>query len=246
MNKYETHLKGYGHGLPEGNRLPDILKMISTIKADTILDIGCGDGSISIVLRDALGAKEVHSVELSPEGMQQARQRGVQCHSVDMDKNPLPFSDNSFDFIHAGEVIEHLYDPDRLLDEIYRVLAPNGSCVISTPNLACWRNRILLGLGYQPIHTEASSRESSIGKFLSSKLRAPGCGHIRVMTLGAFKEMLKMHGFRIKQLTGATGTTAPFLPSPARIPLSLIDKASCKLPSMALLVVALIEKNNKT
>ena len=31
MNKYETHLKGYGHGLPEGNRLPDILKMIRTI-----------------------------------------------------------------------------------------------------------------------------------------------------------------------------------------------------------------------
>lgn len=50
------------------------------------------------------------------------------------DIQALPFPDNSFDAIVAGEVIEHVDDPDKALQEIRRVLRPNGALVASTPD----------------------------------------------------------------------------------------------------------------
>jgi len=54
----------------------------------------------------------------------------------------FPFSDNYFDTVFAGEIIEHLYNPDHLLAETYRVLKPKGIFVLTPPNLASIHNRI--------------------------------------------------------------------------------------------------------
>jgi SAM-dependent methyltransferase len=47
---------------------------------------------------------------------------------------PLPFADQSFDVVFAGELIEHLPDPVEGLDEFHRVLRPGGRLILTTPN----------------------------------------------------------------------------------------------------------------
>lgn len=56
--------------------------------------------------------------------------------------NGLPFENESFDAVHAGELIEHVIYPPTFLMEVRRILKPDGVLVLTTPNLFYWRNRL--------------------------------------------------------------------------------------------------------
>lgn len=68
---------------------------------------------------------------------------------------PLPFRDGALDGIFAGEVIEHLFDPVTFLIECRRVLGPDGSIVLTTPNLAALTDRIRFIVGRSPRQIDA-------------------------------------------------------------------------------------------
>lgn len=51
-----------------------------------------------------------------------------------LDETPLPIPPDSQDVVIAGDIIEHLRRPFDLLDDIRRILKPNGSLIITTPN----------------------------------------------------------------------------------------------------------------
>lgn len=95
-----------------------------------------------------------------------------------------------FKCIVMAEVIEHLYDPDRLLDVILKTLVPGGVLVISTPNLSGFLNAFSLLLGFQPVDTEVSTVYPYGRPFT---MGGKCVGHIRVFTLKALKEMLSSH-----------------------------------------------------
>jgi len=163
-----------------------------------VLDIGCGDGSFCIMLNNVSPSLELYGIDISKDAVLAASKKGIRAYCLDVDKEKLPFEDNFFDGIFCGEVIEHLYDPDHILDEIYRVLTENGTCVLTTPNLASWYNRIFLLLGYQPFFTEVSLRHG-VGHPFPFWL---GGGHIRVFTPKALSELVELHGFRILSKIG--------------------------------------------
>lgn len=54
----------------------------------------------------------------------------------------LPFDDASYDVLYAGEIIEHVADPDLALAEWNRVLRPGGTLIVTTPNRERFLNRI--------------------------------------------------------------------------------------------------------
>ncbi len=170
--------------------------------ARRVLDIGCGVGAAGRYLQEGLGAAELYGVEISERRLAAARLRGVAASLADVNVEPLPFDDGSFDAVFCGDIIEHLTDTDHLLDEIGRVLAPGGVCVLSTPNLAMWPNRLALALGWQPFDTSVSLRhEVGRPKLLVSDW---GCrGHLQVFTLRAMRELLAAHGFRVLAVRGA-------------------------------------------
>ncbi|XOV79305.1 MAG: class I SAM-dependent methyltransferase [Aestuariibacter sp.] len=55
-------------------------------------------------------------------------------HICDVEKQPLPFSDNEFDVIYSKSFIEHLYYPERYLAEAFRVLKPGGMLLTLVPD----------------------------------------------------------------------------------------------------------------
>lgn len=174
-------------------------------RVDKVLDIGCYDGAFSILIGTRLSANEVFGVDISESNVAEAQAKGCRAVVCDIDSSRLPFDDASFQAIHAGDIIEHLYNPDALLTEIHRLLASAGICILTTPNLAALANRIALLLGYQPFPV-GTSLEHDPGKLLLSNALLLG-GHIRVFTLRALKELLLIHGFKVLRTEGMAMST---------------------------------------
>ena len=167
------------------------------------MDIGCGDGNFTMLMAKSLGAKEIYGVDISEKGVEMARKKGVKAFKIDVDEENLPFNDNYFDVVTALEVIEHLFDPDHFLEEVYRVLKPNGIFILSTPNLAAIHNRIALLFGYQPFPMGVSAR-INIGRIYEPDSEHPqSLDHVRVFTLRSLKELLKIHKFEILEIKGS-------------------------------------------
>jgi ubiquinone/menaquinone biosynthesis C-methylase UbiE len=110
-----------------------------------LLEVGCGDGSWLTRMR--LLGWEVEGQEVDPKAAQNARSdHRLKVHLGTLEDSRIP--DNTFDAITMNHVIEHVYDPVKLLSECRRILKPKGILVAITPNTkslghryfgACWR-----------------------------------------------------------------------------------------------------------
>ena len=67
---------------------------------------------------------------------------GQKVDIANLNHEPLPYGDATFDVVTATEVIEHLEDFREVLREIYRVLKPGGVCILSTPNILNLNSRL--------------------------------------------------------------------------------------------------------
>ena len=110
-----------------------------------ILDVGCATGYVALMLMK-LG-HEVTGIELNQKMASSAKAKGVHVIEQDLEE-PLSLPSASVDVVHACEIIEHLFDTEGFLHEIHRVLSPNGTVILSTPNLNSLMNRfrVLFGL----------------------------------------------------------------------------------------------------
>jgi SAM-dependent methyltransferase len=163
------------------------------------VDIGCGTGTATKYIGETIGAQSIAGVDISARAVEDARHNGIDAYAVDTEAEPLPFADGSVDAIHCGEVIEHVVDTDHLLDEIKRILAPHGVCVLTTPNLAAWHNRAALLLGYQPFLSQVSFRYGAGRPPIAA---GEGGGHLRMFTRWALREFLRMHGVEVIEERG--------------------------------------------
>lgn len=95
----------------------------------TILDIGCGTGAMSA----RIGRwGRVVSADFSPLALQFSRRRGL-THLVGADAMRLPLGCDRFDVLVAMDMLEHLPDDCRALEEFYRVLKPGGRVFATVP-----------------------------------------------------------------------------------------------------------------
>ena len=122
----------------------------------------------------------VYGIDGAKDALKEAKKRGVITKLGDVSKS-LPYEDGYFDFVFAGEIIEHLLDTKSFLNEINRVLKPSGYLVITTPNLARVDDRIKFLFGKTPRHT------TPIHPYLYL--------HIRPFTFDSLKKVLKLCGF---------------------------------------------------
>ena len=113
-----------------------------------ILSIACSTGVIEEKIKDRLGLT-VFGIDGAKKSLATAHKRGIITKCADVSE-PLPFENNYFDFVFAGEIIEHLFDSRFFLKEIHRVLKINGYLILSTPNLARIDDRLKFLLGKTP------------------------------------------------------------------------------------------------
>ena len=99
-------------------------------KGMRMLEPGCGRGEFLKNFKD-LGL-DVVGVDASPEAI--AFVDGLDIKLCDIENEKLPFNDNTFDVIYSKSFIEHLYYPEKYLEEAYRVLKPNGILLTLVPD----------------------------------------------------------------------------------------------------------------
>ena len=99
-------------------------------KGMKMLEPGCGRGEFLNNFKN-LGL-DVVGVDISPEAIE--FENGFEVKLCDIEKDKLPFDDNSIDIIYSKSFIEHLHYPERYLEEAYRVLKPNGIFLTLTPD----------------------------------------------------------------------------------------------------------------
>jgi SAM-dependent methyltransferase len=97
----------------------------------TLLDIGCGPGTITVDLAERVAPGRVVAVEPTDAALDLARaeadRRAVSSvEFVTADVHALDFPDASFDVVHAHQVLQHVADPVRALAEMRRVCRPGG------------------------------------------------------------------------------------------------------------------------
>jgi SAM-dependent methyltransferase len=97
-----------------------------------VLDAACGEGYGSALL--ATTAESVTGVDIDEHTLSHARSRHPGPDFVAADVRELPFEDGSFDLVVCFETIEHVPDPETVLDELRRVMAATGLLLVSTPN----------------------------------------------------------------------------------------------------------------
>lgn len=98
-----------------------------------VLDAACGSGYGSSYLAET--AAHVTGIDLSPEAVDYAWKRysGPNICFETMDAVHLRFGDNTFDTIVSFETVEHVSDVGAYLNEVRRVLKPDGVYLVSTP-----------------------------------------------------------------------------------------------------------------
>ena len=204
-----------------------------------LLDVGCGNGTITTKIRQVLGLGAVDGVDLLAGKLDVPS--WLRMKYADFDKDKLPYADSSFDAVYCGEVVEHLYNPDNLLSEIHRVLSPTGVCLITTPNLGSWYNRIVVLLGYQPCSISASFYHENVGKMINIVGHR---GHIRGFTLRALKELLKIHNLEpIKVMGWNMGVSETYLSNPIiQYPAFAVDTVLSRVPSLAARIAVAVKK----
>ena len=145
------------------NRLSQI---VSTLDAQNILEVGCGEGFVISHLRRSGIRASFEGIDKSEEALLLARGLNPGVPFSRGDVCSLRFKDKSFDAVLALELLEHLHEPGRALEEICRV---SRQCVIlsvpheplfSLGNLA--RGRHIRRLGRDPEHVQFWSQRSFI------------------------------------------------------------------------------------
>ena len=162
-----------------------ILSMLENLPKGKVLDAPAGAGAISRLL-----AKEGHNVVAFEMDEREFAAKEVPLIIGDMNQ-PLPFWDDSFDYIVCIDGIEHLENPYFAIREFAKILKSGGDLLISTPNISAFRSRaryLLTGFhnkGKVPLH----------------ELNPSPLHHINLMTFPEIRYALHRFGLKLNTIT---------------------------------------------
>ena len=145
-----------------------------------MLDVGCGDG----VILEGLQAEDRYlvGVDFSTVAAVESHKRGIEVVICDIRKG-LPFKDKVFDLVLCFDILEHLFNPEEVLNESKRICSKN--ILINIPNVQFWVYRVQYFLGRIPYPMRS--------------------GHIQWWILDDFESLLKNLGLEVLLVKNTSG-----------------------------------------
>ena len=116
-----------------GYSRPEVVALVPET-ARRVLDIGCGAGRLGEAIKQRQQAS-VCGIELDARAAEAARQRLDHVWAGDVERLDIQIAPGSFDAIVCADVLEHLREPGRLLEQAREWLTPDGRLIASIPNV---------------------------------------------------------------------------------------------------------------
>ncbi len=130
---------------------PDFAAIAAWIpEGASVLDLGCGDGSLMRYLKDARSVRG-YGVEISDRDIVSCIANGVSVIQNDLDAGLADFEDGSFDFVILSQTLQAIRHTEPLIQEMLRV---GREGIVSFPNFGYWKNRMQVLLGKMPVSSD--------------------------------------------------------------------------------------------
>lgn len=157
--------------------------------AGAVLDLGCGDGRLSVELR----AGELTAADVSLVALKRARKRlpGATVVLVEPGRR-LPFEDETFELVLCADTIQEVQDVAQLVAEVKRILVPGGMLAVTTPAHGRGTGLTVLLRGFATVFDP----------------RAPALRYLSRRSLGDLLDLAGFHGIAIGRDDGQLLATA--------------------------------------
>ena len=109
-------------------------------KEASVLDIGCGDGSALLSLKE-LGWKDLYGTEIDPEQCKKLEEKNIKTFNL-VDILDIKVKAETFDLIRMSHTLEHMYNPNEAMEKSFELLKNGGSLLIAVPNFDSLASRI--------------------------------------------------------------------------------------------------------
>ena len=127
---------------------PDFAAIAAWIpQGASVLDLGCGDGSLLRYLMDTRKARG-YGVEISDLNIVTCIQNGVNVIQGNLESGLSGFESNAFDFVILSQTLQAMRHTEALMQEILRV---GRVGIVSFPNFGYWQNRLDILRGNMPV-----------------------------------------------------------------------------------------------
>lgn len=184
------------------------LSFIKKKPGSSLVDLGCGDGRLTLLFAEKAKASTAIGVE-SGKIKRFINNKKIKIVSANLN-HPLPFKDNSFDIVISHFSLEHLYNIDVFIKETRRILKKGGYTLVATDNLASWPNILSLIMGWQPFTTTYGVASKPLGNpfavggdFQVEEGDSIGeLSHNKVLAYQMLGDAYREYGFKVKFITG--------------------------------------------
>ena len=130
---------------------PDFAAIAAWIpQGASVLDLGCGDGSLLRYLKDTRRVRG-YGVEISDANIVACIRNGVNVIQGDLDSGLSGFETQAFDYVILSQTLQAIRHTEALVKEILRV---GRAGIVSFPNFGYWRNRVKILRGNMPVSRE--------------------------------------------------------------------------------------------
>jgi len=113
----------------------------------SVLDLGCGDGSLLKYLREARGVTG-YGVEIDDRRVLECVKSGINVIQSDLEHELSEFADHSFDYVILSQTLQAVRRSERIVREILRV---GREGIVTFPNFGYWKNRLQVAAGHMPV-----------------------------------------------------------------------------------------------
>ena len=169
---------------------PDLRLICSLVyEGASVLDLGCGDGTLMELLAAERGCRTT-GIEISEEGIYACIGRGLPVHHADLDAGLGDYADLSYDYVILSQTLQAVRKPKVVLREMLRV---GRLGIVSVPNFGYWRVRWeLLRTGRMP-----KTRELPYEWYDTP--------NIHLATVRDFEDLCRMEGIEISRAVYLVG-----------------------------------------